>query len=555
LLRVTAASTSKRSGSRSQGRRSHGLACAPLSKSTRVRGPGMRREATGRLRSLSVREVVPDTSAVPAEGPAGSLLDDPGVGLTVIRGGAMRAASYAASVLLSVASVPLIIRALGVVQYGRFVTITSLMTIVAGVTDAGLQNIGVREYAVLDGEPRRSMLRHLIGVRVALTLAGVLLAIGFTLAAGYSSVLVVGAVLAGVGLLLQVLQASYVVSLLATLRLGSASTLEIVRQGVAVAFAVVLVVIGAGLLPFFLMTVVSGVVALAVTVRLTRRLMPLLPAIDAHGWWAMVKDAVPYAAATAIGILYFRVAIIIMSLVAADTQTGYFSASFRIVEVLAGVPYMLVMSVFPVLARAARDNQGRLRYSLQRTFEVSLILGVWMMLAVVVGAPFAIHVVAGSSFDPSIPVLRIQGVALVATFLVATWGYALLSIKRYKPLLLANAFALALTIGLTSALAPAHGARGAAISMTITEVSLALAYVLILTRSRPDLRLSLRIVPAVAVAAGLGAAAALVSGIPSWAGVLAASALYLAVLLLTGAIPSEVRDALRRPRAEGTPHG
>jgi O-antigen/teichoic acid export membrane protein len=461
----------------------------------------------------------------------------------------MRAGAYATSILLSIASVPLIIRALGVVEYGRFVTITSLMAIVAGVTDAGLQNIGIREYAVLEGAERTRMLRHLIGVRMALTFVGVLLAVAFTLVAGYSSVLVVGAMLAGAGLLLQVLEASYVVSLVATLRLGAASAIDIIRQAVAVGFAVFLVVIGAKLLPFFLMTVVAGVVVLVVTVRLTRGLVPYLPALDTHGWWGLLKDAVPYAAATAIGIVYFRMAIIIMSLVATGEQTGYFSASFRIVEVLAGVPYMLVMSVFPVLARAARDNQERLRYSLQRTFEVSLILGVWTMLAVIVGAPFAIHVVAGSSFDPSIPVLRIQGAAMAATFLVATWGYALLSLRRYKPLLLANGFALALTVGLTLALAPDHGARGAAVSMTITEVTLALVYIVVLTRARPDLRVSLRILPAVVAGAVIGGALALLSGIPSGAGIVVASVCYVAVLWLAGAIPSEVRDVLRRRSA------
>ncbi len=481
-----------------------------------------------------------------ATDPALSALDSPDVSGTVIRGSAMRSAAYAASILLSAASVPLIIRALGVVDYGYFVTITSLMTIVAGVTDAGLQNIGIREYAVREGEARTRMLRHLIGVRVCLTAVGVLLAVGFTLVAGYKSTLVLGAVLAGVGLILQVLQASYVVSLVATLRLGAASVLDIVRQGAAVAFAVVLVVIGAKLLPFFLMTVVGGVVAVALAIRLTRGLVPLLPALDVRGWWSMLKDAIPYSAATAIGIVYFRVAIIIMSLVSTGVETGYFSAAFRITEVLAGIPYMLVMSIFPVLARAAQQNQERLRYSLQRTFEVALILGVGTMLALLVGAPFAIHVVAGRSFDPSIPALRIQGAALIFTFLVATWGYALLSLSRFRALLIANGGALVLAIGLTLALAPSHGATGAAIAMMVTEICLALTYAVVIARVRPDLRVSLRIVPVVLLAAGAGAALGLLTGVPSVVGAVIAGVVYLLILWFTGVIPSEVRDALRR---------
>jgi O-antigen/teichoic acid export membrane protein len=469
-----------------------------------------------------------------------------GAGRAVIRGGAYRAAAYAGSILLSAASVPLVVRALGVEDYGRFVTITSLITIVGGVTDAGLENIGVREFSVLSGGARDSMIRHLIGVRMTLTVVGVLIAVGVGALAGYDHTMMLGILVAGGGLLIQVLHNSYVVSLIGSLRLGWVSTLDIVKQVVAVGYAVVLVLVGAGLLPFFFMTVLSGLAALAIVLPLTRRLVPLLPSVDMRWWWRLMREALPYAAATAIGIVYFRIAIIILSLVSNGQQTGYFGASFRIVEVLSAIPYMLVMSAFPVLARAAHTDHDRLRYALQRTFEVALILGVWMMLGVLVGAPFAIRVVAGHGFDPSIPVLRIQGIALAATFLAATWGYALLSLRRYRALMLVNALALAITVTLTLVLAPGHGAKGAAISMTVTEVCLALGYAVALMGRRPDFRVSPRVVVPVALGAGIGGAAAALSGIPSWAGILLASACYLAVLALGRAVPPEVLDMVKR---------
>lgn len=479
------------------------------------------------------------------------MLDAGGAGRAVIRGGAYRASAYAASILLSAASVPLIVRALGVEDYGRFVTITSLITIVGGVTDAGLENIGVREFSVLRGHERDTMMRHLIGVRMALTVVGVLIALGVGALAGYDATLMAGIGIAGAGLLIQVLHNSYVVSLVGSLRLGWVSTLDIVKQVVAVSYAVVLVLVGAGLLPFFFMTVLSGLAALAIVLPLTRRLVPLLPSVDLRWWWGLMRDALPYAAATAIGIVYFRIAIIILSLVSNGQQTGYFSASFRIVEVLSGIPYMLVMSAFPVLARAAHGDHERLRYALQRTFEVALILGVWMMLGVLVGAPFAIRVIAGPDFAPSVPVLRIQGVALVATFLAATWGYALLSLRRYRALMLANGLALAVTVTLTLVLAPSHGAKGAAISMTVTEVCLALGYAIALMRPRPEFRVSLRVALPVLIGAGIGAAVALLTGIPSWAGILVASACYLAALWLGRAVPPEILDAVRRRSVSG----
>ena len=92
----------------------------------------------------------------------------------------------------------------------------------------------------------------------------------------------------------------------------------------------------------------------------------------------------------------------------------------------------MVSSAFPVLARAARDDEERLAYGLQRVFEVSLIVGTGMAIGLAVGAPFAIDVVAGHGFDASVPVLRIQSLALITSFLLATWALALLALKRFR---------------------------------------------------------------------------------------------------------------------------
>jgi O-antigen/teichoic acid export membrane protein len=76
-------------------------------------------------------------------------------------------------VLLSLVSVPLLIRHLGFSDYGRYVTVISLVTIVKGVTDVELGQMGVREYSIRSGSDRSRLLRNLLGVRFALTGIGV----------------------------------------------------------------------------------------------------------------------------------------------------------------------------------------------------------------------------------------------------------------------------------------------------------------------------------------------------------------------------------------------
>jgi O-antigen/teichoic acid export membrane protein len=475
--------------------------------------------------------------------PAGDLLDTPEAGPTVIRGGVLRAGGYILGIALTVASTPLLIRHLGVVDYGRYLTVVSLIFIVAGVTEAGLTNIGVREYTERDADGRRAVVGNLVGLRISLTVVGVVCATAFAVVAGYDSAQVLGCLLAGAGLVLTVMQASYVVPLSSQLRLGWVTVAELVRQVLTVVGIVALVVAGASLAPFFALPIVAGAGALAFTVWVLHGDVRLRPSFARREWWALVRDALPYAAATALGIVYFRVTVVLMSLVASDTEVGYFSASFRIIEVLAGVPWLLATSVFPILVRAARDDRERLRYALQRLVEVATIVGVWVSFALGLAAPFAIEVIAGPKFEPAVDVLRIQAATMLGSFTMATLGFVLLSLRRHRELLMANLLALAVATGLTLGLAPAHGAKGAAVATVATEFVLAGAYGLVLRVRHPELRISLRFLGPLSLAVAVAVVPVVALGLPAIVAACVASIIYFAVLLALHAIPPEVGEA------------
>ena len=207
-------------------------------------------------------------------------------------------------------------------------------------------------------------------------------------------------------------------------------------------------------------------------------------------------------------------------------------------------------SAFPLLSRAAARDEERLRYALGRTYEVSLILGAWMSLAIGLGAPFAVEVVGGlDEFEPSVDVLSVLGGALVGTFLIACWGHGLLTLKRHRALLLANLSAFAVGTAMAVVLIEAKGALGAAIATTATELWLAGVYLILLVRARPDLRPRLGLAGPVALAALLALALPLLLGLPSLLSVVLASVVFFGVLTAMRQIPPEVAHALRLTRS------
>ena len=485
----------------------------------------------------------PDVQAV-GETPR-DLVDSPAAGPIALRGSAMRGVVYTATIGLSVISVPLLIRHLGIADFGRYSIVISIVTIGAGLTDAGLVSIAVREWLTQSGPQRANALRSLLGIRLELSVAGAAIGTGFALVAGYGSVLVLGTVIAGAGMVLQALANLVSAPLQGELRFGRVAVIDLLRQVVAVAVIVALVLAGAGLLPFFTAGVVSGLAMLVFAGALVRGRMPLRPRIGGTDWWPLVRDALPYSAATAVYTVYFRVTLVVMSLIASAQQTGYFATSFRVVEAVIGLPAVGIATAFPILLRAAAEDSERFAYASERLLELALLAGVALALVLVLGAPFVVDVLAGAHGSPATPVLQIQALSLIATCMVLATSFSLLALRRHAELLIANAAALAANIALTFVLVPIAHARGAALGGVIAEFFLAAGQLALLLRSG-RLRMRFSTVPIVALAGLAAAAPLLVHGVHPVLRTLAGIGIYLAVITSLRRLPPELAHALQR---------
>ena len=473
------------------------------------------------------------------------VLDRADAGARVIRGGVVRGVTYAVTIGLTGAIVPLMTRHLGVADFGRFVTASSVVMIVAGVTEFGLSGIGTREYALASAGGRRAPLANLLGLRSVLTIAGLAVATLLMTVAGYREVVILGMLVSGLGLMLLNVQQTYAIALTAQLSWGIASLFELVNSVVVAAATVALVIVGAHLLPFFFVSVVSSAAALLAAVIYLRREISLLPRFDVTAWVALARDTLPYAAAATVGILYPRVGLIVVSLLSDAHQTGYYSTAFKVVEVLGGTSGLIAGSAFPVFARAGRDDHERLRYAMGKVSDTALIAGAYLTLSMVVAAPFVIEVLGGRTFAAAVPVLRLQALALLGGFLAATWSYVLLSLRMHATLLRVTAAALVVSIALSVALVPTFGAKGASIASVVAEFVVATGYVLALIRRTANMRPGFALVPRVALAAG-AALSALALPLPSVAQWAIASVVYLGLLALLRAFPQELLDVIRR---------
>ena len=366
--------------------------------------------------------------------------------------------------------------------------------------------------------------------------------------AGSPAVVVIGLALAGVGLMVRLVGDNYSIPLTVRLRLGWVAVVGIAYQFTLCAGYVILVLVGAGVVPLLAVVIVASAVQLVGIAVLVRREVSIVPAFDLPVWRRLLRETLPFAAAAAVGVVYFREALVLMSFLSNGRETGYYSAAFKIVEVLTTVPWILAASGLPILARAARDDSTRLSYAVKRLFEVGLILGVWMSASTIVGARLGIDVVAGAKFHASVGVLEIQALAIVTSFVAAILGYALLSMRQYRQLLRANVFAVLVVTVLSFILIPRRrrtrrgdspdGRRGLPGARLRREPRPQPSSPAPLAAGRPGL------------AVGLGVALAVVYALP------VSSELVRLVALAAVYFPAAVRaegDSLRGRRRSGAP--
>ena len=479
------------------------------------------------------------------------VLDSPTAGGRVIRGGVLRIATYGAGVALGIFSAALLTRHLGVTGFGKYVIVTSLIAIVSGLTEAGVSNIAAREFATRERAERGRLIANVIGIRLTVACVGVLVAGGFAIVAGYGRTMVIGTLLAGIGLVIGTVQQTYSIPIGVALRFGWLSALDLLRQLAFVAVVVVLLLADAGLLPFLAATIPASLVVLGIAIPLVRGTAPLLPRFETAEWLRILRLVGVYAAAAAVGTIYVSAVIVTTSLVGSEDESGYLGAAFRIFTVLAGIPLLLVSTAFPLLARAAYTDRERLQYAIQRLVDIALIVGTWMALATILGARIAIDVVAGADFRPAVPALQIQGLALVPGFLAVTGALALVSLRHHIAVLVGNVAGLFTSIVVTAILVPEMGAKGAAVATLAAECVIASLYGIALFGSR-IVRYDIELVPRIAAAAGLAASFAL-TPLDGALLVAVATVVYWGALLLLRGVPPEVIDALLRREPRPSP--
>jgi O-antigen/teichoic acid export membrane protein len=472
------------------------------------------------------------------------VLRSAGAGKKVIHGSALRLGANLASLVFALATATLLLRHLGVEESGRYVTVMSLAGIALAIVDQGLNVSASKDLTMTAREERRTLLGNVVGQRIVVAAFAWVVLVAFALVAGYPREMVVGTALAGTGIMLVAIGNSMLVPLTVDLRNAGIALVEMLRAFVVLVGVALLVVAGAKLDAFLAIQILVGLVVLIMVPVLVGRAGVVRPRFDRLRQRALLRTALPIATALVLGQIYFRLVIVLMSLISSAKEVGYFGGSLRAMEALVALPILVASVALPVMAAAAGEgNLARLKYTIEGLSEGAVIAGTLIILVTIRAADPVMRVIGGKEFEPAGNVLRIQVVALLFIALYQIWTVALVALGRQRQLIFTNALGLLAVAVFAAILVPPLGAKGGAMASVSADIVLAGLIYWRLHVSTGRVAVRGAFLARVGIAALAGGATLLlpIGDIPAS---VVAAIVFIGVGFAVGMVPKELRDVL-----------
>lgn len=183
----------------------------------------------------------------------------------------------------------------------------------------------------------------------------------------------------------------------------------------------------------------------------------------------LISMGLPLATLYILVVVYTSINLVILGLIKGDIAVGYYSASYKIVELFWVIPIGLTGAFFPELSK----NWGRFPKVFYKAFQKSMRYLLLLAIPLAVGTFFlgekGIIMLFGRDYTQSVAVIKVLALCIVPVFLNYILSVTLISMRRDK---VAAAGAL---VGVSAALGSSllfifrWGAIGAAASLLVTE--------------------------------------------------------------------------------------
>lgn len=188
----------------------------------------------------------------------------------------------------------------------------------------------------------------------------------------------------------------------------------------------------------------------------------------------LVRTSVPFLISGTLGVIYYRLDTVLLSLMTNTAVVGWYGAGYRLFDTLIFIPSLIITPImYPVFSRLSSATHAQLRLAIEKSMNFLLVCSMPMAVGMMVAAPniigFLYH---RPEYVHTYAVLQGLAPGLVFLYANTVLNSVIISTQREKKIPLMAGIALVFNLGLNFALIPLYQHIAAAAVTSLTELLL-----------------------------------------------------------------------------------
>lgn len=197
---------------------------------------------------------------------------------------------------------------------------------------------------------------------------------------------------------------------------------------------------------------------------------------DFHVDWVFLKqiilESLPFWLNSVFVLIYFKIDMVMLSIISGDTSVGLYSASYRLIDALSFIPVVLMSTMYPVFSKFYVSSKESLEFAFKKSFKFLTIIAIPIGIGTTILAErIILFIYRDVQYSPSAVALQILIWASVLSFMNYGPSTYFSSTNRQRALMIFTCIGAVLNIFLNFILIPRFSYNGAAIATVCSELA------------------------------------------------------------------------------------
>lgn len=188
----------------------------------------------------------------------------------------------------------------------------------------------------------------------------------------------------------------------------------------------------------------------------------------------LFKSSIPFLIYGVLGVIYYRIDTVMLSLMTNDTAVGWYGAAYRLFDTLLFLPSLIISAIiYPIFSKLTLHAEPQLKLAIEKTMNFVLFCGVPIATFMAITAPQIIgYLYHNPDFTHSVTTLQALAPGLVFLYANSVLTSVLLSTHRERKIIVLALCALAFNVTTNLILIPLLAQLGTALTTSATELVL-----------------------------------------------------------------------------------